>query len=94
MRDWLRGEVELPNDNELLTDLVGPMYSYNKREQLLLEKKEDMKRRGMASPDCADSLALTFSEQTIYSNPYFDEEDYPYNQRSIKRVGRNSVGGY
>jgi hypothetical protein len=29
-----------------------------------LEKKSDMKKRGMASPDCADSLALTFAYPT------------------------------
>ena len=94
MRDWLRQEVELPFDNELLTDLVGPMYSHNKREQILLEKKEDMKRRGMASPDCADSLALTFAESSVYSNPYEDDETLPFFQSQIQRQGRNAVGGY
>ena len=94
MRDWLRGEVELPFDNELMTDLVGPMYSHNKREQLLLEKKEDMKRRGMASPDCADSLALTFAESSVYGNPYEDEDNIPYSRNQSDLIGRSSVGGY
>ena len=26
-----------------------------------IEKKQDMKKRGLASPDCADALALTFA---------------------------------
>jgi hypothetical protein len=31
------------------------------RDAIILEKKEDMKRRGLASPDLADALALTFA---------------------------------
>ena len=94
MRDWIRSEVELPKDHELLSDLIGPMYTHNKREQLLLEKKEDMKRRGLASPDCGDSLALTFAEHTVYTNPIEDADDVPFRSNDFKPVGRNSVGGY
>jgi hypothetical protein len=32
------------------------------RDAIILEKKEDMKKRGLASPDLADALALTFAE--------------------------------
>jgi len=93
MRDWLKQEVELPYDNELQTELTGPSYSHNKREQILLEKKEDMKRRGMASPDCADSLSLTFAENSVYGNPYDNEGDMSYG-RQEDPVGRSLVGGY
>ena len=31
------------------------------RDAIILEKKEDMKKRGLASPDLADALALTFA---------------------------------
>jgi hypothetical protein len=31
------------------------------RDAIILEKKEDMKRRGLASPDLADDLALTIA---------------------------------
>ena len=31
------------------------------KEKILSEKKEDMKRRGLASPDLGDALALTFA---------------------------------
>ena len=43
-------------------DLIGPEYSYNKDEEIILEKKEHMKARGLASPDHGDALALTFAE--------------------------------
>ena len=52
------------DDHELLADLTGVEYGYALREgrdAIVLEKKEDMKKRGLASPDLADALALTFA---------------------------------
>lgn len=60
MRDWLATGV-IDKDPELETDLIGPFYFFDKDSRLLLEKKEDMKKRGLASPDNGDALALTFA---------------------------------
>lgn len=62
MKDWLsRGAI--PNDEILYSDLTSPMYKYiGDASTLSLEKKDEMKKRGLASPDWADALALTFSE--------------------------------
>jgi len=60
MRAWLKGG-SIPNDPDLRAQLIGPMYTYNLQNQILLEKKEDMMKRGMDSPDMADALALTFA---------------------------------
>jgi hypothetical protein len=59
MREWLKVGA-IPNDALLKAELVGPEYSEN-AQGLILERKEDMAARGLASPDSADSLALTFS---------------------------------
>jgi hypothetical protein len=63
MRAWLRdGAVDA--DPELIADLTGVEYGYvlrDGRDAIQLERKEDMKRRGLASPDNGDALALTFS---------------------------------
>ena len=61
MRDWLQ-HGQIPDDRELRDDLTGPEYGYDRKERLLLEKKEDMRRRGLSSPDKGDSLAITFAE--------------------------------
>lgn len=61
MRDWIREGGCLPNDTELETDLTAPEYGHDNKFRVQLEKKEDMKARGLASPDAADSLALTFA---------------------------------
>ena len=60
MRAWLAGGM-IPDDRELLAHLTGVEYGYalrEGREAIILEKKEDMKKRGLASPDLADALAL------------------------------------
>lgn len=61
MRDALRAGFELPNDSELVADLIGPEYGFTAKQQIILERKEDMKKRGLASPDVADMLAMTFA---------------------------------
>ena len=39
----------------------GVEYGFNASGEIQLEKKEDMKKRGLASPDIGDALALTFA---------------------------------
>jgi hypothetical protein len=47
--------------DHLRDDLTGPEYQYDMQGRLQLERKEDMKKRGLASPDFGDALALTFA---------------------------------
>jgi hypothetical protein len=60
MREWLEVGA-IPEDPDLAAALIGPQYGFNGKDEIQLERKEDMKRRGLASPDLADALALTFS---------------------------------
>jgi hypothetical protein len=60
MRDWLaRGAIDA--SSALETDLIGPGYLHDKQDRLMLESKENMKKRGVASPNHGDALALTFA---------------------------------
>ncbi len=61
MKDALTDGVRLPDSDDLMTDLTGVEYGFNVRNLLQLEKKSDMKKRGLASPDLADALALTYA---------------------------------
>jgi hypothetical protein len=61
MRDWLPG-ASIPNHDGLVEDLCAPMYDFTLKGQLKLEPKEKMKKRGHASPDYGDALAITFSK--------------------------------
>jgi len=60
LKDWLI-DGAIPADQRLETDLTGPGFRHNNRDQLVLESKEDMAKRGLASPDDGDALALTFA---------------------------------
>ena len=65
MKVWLDGHVDIPRDDELRDDLIGPEYGYTAKMQIQLERKESMKKRGLSSPDYGDALALTFSNYTV-----------------------------
>lgn len=61
MKDWLEGG-QIPDEAEIETDLTGPDYGYHPtRGCLALETKDDMKARGVDSPDLGDALAMTFA---------------------------------
>ena len=61
-RDWVKAKGCLPpNDQELADDLTAPEYGFDGHNRLQLEKKDDMKKRGLPSPDAGDALALTFT---------------------------------
>lgn len=61
LKAWLE-QGQIQDDQELISDLVGPEYQFDLKERMILEKKVDMKKRGLQSPDCGDALALTFAE--------------------------------
>lgn len=73
MRAWLEEEpCRIPNDPELIADLSAPSYRYESSGRLLIERKDDMRKRGMRSPDLADAIAMTFAEFIAVDN----EGDY------------------
>jgi len=62
MRDWLKkgGAID-PHDGVLYDDIIGPETVPRMDGKIQLESKEDMKDRGLPSPNRGDSLALTFA---------------------------------
>lgn len=54
---------ELPDDPVLQSQLTSVKYDFNARGQLEVESKDDMKKRGLSSPDRADALMLAFAPQ-------------------------------
>lgn len=62
MREWLEQDgVAIPDADDIEIDLTGPLYKYDVNNAIQLESKEEMKKRGVRSPDMADALALTFA---------------------------------
>ena len=60
MKEWCKSGC-LPDDRELAADLGAVDYGYDGSDAILLERKDDMRKRGLASPDDGDALALTFA---------------------------------
>lgn len=62
--EWIKKGGCIPDDIQLRSELVSPNYDYiatGKQTKFKLESKADLKKRGVASPDRADGLALTFA---------------------------------
>jgi hypothetical protein len=60
MKEWLKS-ASIPKDRFLKTDLISPMMKPDSRGTIFLESKKDMKARGLASPDAADAICVTFA---------------------------------
>ncbi len=68
---WLNDVLtpELPQDDELFGDLCSVNKKYDRRGRLMLEEKDEVKKRLGRSPDKADALALTFAEPVFEAVP-------------------------
>lgn len=69
-RDWLKSGGALPVDKVLYADLIGPETVPRIDGKIQLESKQDMKRRGLPSPNRADALALTFAFPVQKRSPF------------------------
>ncbi|VDO06494.1 unnamed protein product [Brugia timori] len=70
MADWVKGGGAIPNDNVLKLELATPTYKFDANNRILLESKDDIKKRlpDAGSPDLADALALTFAQPVAPRN--------------------------
>ena len=69
MRDSLKAGLAIDSTAMLETDLTAPGYQHDKQDRLVLESKEQMKKRGVDSPDDGDALALTFAQVVAATAP-------------------------
>ena len=60
MREWLK-TASVPTDKLLKSDLTSPKVKPDSKGTIFLEGKKEMKARGLASPDAADAIAVTFA---------------------------------
>jgi hypothetical protein len=84
MRDWLKS-ASVPNDRFLKSDLISPKMKPDSRGTIYLESKKDMKARGLASPDAADAIALTFAFPVAHREMREDK------QRTARSMGYGTV---
>jgi hypothetical protein len=77
MREWFKSGAQIDDDSFLAADLTGVQYGYSGKQQVQLEKKRDMRKRGLASPDLADALAMTFALPLSSTMPV-NKREYKY----------------
>lgn len=61
MKEWLERGSLAKDDAKIEIDLTGPGFHLDKSNRMVLESKDEMKRRGVPSPDDGDAFALTFA---------------------------------
>ncbi|EAU4681387.1 terminase [Salmonella enterica subsp. diarizonae] len=68
MKSWLNegGSID---DQQTADEIVAPEYKVKLDGKIVLESKDDMKRRGVPSPNRADALALTFAFPVVKNKP-------------------------
>lgn len=69
LREWTMGGGLLPKIKELHQDLAAPVYRFDLQDRIALESKDDIKARGLPSPDLGDALALTFAYPAAKRKP-------------------------
>jgi len=68
MSQWLKNGGVIPDDAGLRSELAAPNFSWTATSRITkfkLESKEEMRKRGVSSPDMADALALTFAAPVV-----------------------------
>ena len=62
LKAWLEArDCSIPKDDNLLAELVAVKYKFTSAGKLQIESKDEMIKRGLASPDHGDAVCLTFA---------------------------------
>lgn len=84
-RDWLEPmDATLPDDDDLVSQLIAVRYKYTSSGKVQLESKAEMEKRGVQSPDVADALMLTFAGsagRALYGRAGGSKSSEPINVR-------------
>lgn len=70
-----QGDIDIdPNDDDLAAQLGAIRYKHTSRGQVQIESKDELKKRGLPSPDRADALMLTAAARPVDEQIVEDEE--------------------
>jgi hypothetical protein len=66
VREWFESrECVIPADAQLVHELAAPRFAFTSTGKIKIESKDQMRARGIRSPDIADAVALTFGSNAI-----------------------------
>jgi hypothetical protein len=73
------GDADIdPDDDDLAAQLGALRYKYTSRGQIQIESKDDMRKRGLPSPDRADAVMLTAGPGAVPDQVVEDAEQADY----------------
>ena len=58
-------DCKLPNDQKLISEMVSVKYSFSSNGKAKAESKDEMRKRGLSSPDRADALCLVMAHDNM-----------------------------
>jgi len=91
MKKWLEDGGDIPDDPVLISELTSVQYKFDPSDRLQIEKKDDMKKRGLSSPDEADALSLTFFSKVLQNE--WNEDDGGFYE-DVQTSKPNAMTGY
>lgn len=75
LREFLRtSTIKLPNDEKMIGELSSPRYSFDAAGRYCLETKDDMKKRGLKSPNIADAVVYAFAYDGKYHSYIMEDQ--------------------
>lgn len=66
-KEFETGKIDIPDNEHLLSQLPARKYDPTSKGQIKIESKDDMKKRGLKSPDHADSLVLAIHGKKFHA---------------------------
>lgn len=67
-REWFYGrDVSMAKDEALIAELTLPSFRIESSGKKRVESKDDLKKRGVTSPDLADAFCLTFAQGRAFN---------------------------
>jgi phage terminase large subunit len=68
MREWFEtreANLPFPKDEAFVNEICSPRYAYTSSGKIKVETKDEMRKRGVHSPDLGDALMLTFASSAM-----------------------------
>jgi hypothetical protein len=84
------GDISGLNDDKAIAQLSSIRYCHNSKGQIVIETKEDARKRGVKSPDRAEAIALAFAQKQTRDPNYLVYLRELLRQRDLKLAQRTS----
>jgi hypothetical protein len=65
-REWFEAkDCRIPDDGAFVAEMAAPRFQFTSAGKIKVESKDELRKRGIASPDMADAFCLTFASNAV-----------------------------